>query len=62
MLEIQSLHVGYDEVMVLRDLTLKVQEGEIVTLIGGNGAGKSTLLRTISGLIRPHGATSGSAR
>ena len=57
MLEINSLTVSYGEIAALRGVTLAVEEGEIVTLIGGNGAGKSTTLRTISGLLRPKGGT-----
>jgi branched-chain amino acid transport system ATP-binding protein len=53
MLELKNLQVGYDDVTVLRDVSLTVNEGEIVTLIGANGAGKSTTLRTISGLVAP---------
>ncbi|MDD4564197.1 MAG: ABC transporter ATP-binding protein [Eubacteriales bacterium] len=56
MLEINNLNVHYGVIHALKDITLKVNEGEIVTLIGANGAGKSTTLRTISGLIK---ATSG---
>jgi len=55
MLELDHLQVSYDEVAVLRDVSLVVNEGEIVTLIGGNGAGKSTTLRAISGLLRARG-------
>jgi branched-chain amino acid transport system ATP-binding protein len=53
MLEIQSLSAGYGEVQILRDVTLCVQSGETVTLVGSNGAGKSTLLNTVCGIVRP---------
>jgi branched-chain amino acid transport system ATP-binding protein len=53
MLEIDALVVNYDEVEVLHGVSLRVAEGEIVTLIGANGAGKTTMLKTISGLVRP---------
>lgn len=53
MLEVQDLTVGYDQVEVLHNLSLKVQSGEVVTLVGANGAGKTTLLLTISGIIKP---------
>ncbi len=53
LLAIDGLHAGYGSIRALRGISLAVDEGEIVTLIGANGAGKSTLLRTISGLIRP---------
>ena len=53
LLEIKDLHTYYGHVHALRGISLDVQKGEIVTLIGANGAGKSTTLRTISGLIRP---------
>lgn len=53
MLHIRDLEAGYGDSAVLHGVTLVVQEGEIVTLIGANGAGKTTLLKTVSGLIRP---------
>lgn len=53
MLELQGVSAGYGPVQVLRDVSLTVEEGEVVGLVGANGAGKSTTLRTISGLIRP---------
>jgi branched-chain amino acid transport system ATP-binding protein len=53
MLEIERLAVGYGEVAALRDVSLTINRGEIVTLIGGNGAGKTTTLKTISGLLAP---------
>lgn len=53
LLEIKDLHVSYGGVRALRGISLHVNEGEIVTMIGANGAGKSTLLNTISGLIKP---------
>ena len=51
LLELSHLEVHYGGIRALHDLSLKVREGSIVTLIGANGAGKSTTLRTISGLV-----------
>ena len=53
MLEIKNLHVAYGGIRALKGVSLSVQVGEIVTIIGANGAGKSTLLNTISGFLRP---------
>jgi branched-chain amino acid transport system ATP-binding protein len=52
-LEVRDLTVGYGDVSVLRGLSLRVEPGQLVALIGANGAGKTTLLRTISGLLKP---------
>jgi branched-chain amino acid transport system ATP-binding protein len=52
-LEINNIDVYYGDVQVIFDLSLKVEKGEVVSIIGGNGAGKSTLLKTISGLMQP---------
>lgn len=53
MLEVQNLHVAYGGIRALKGVSLSVQKGEIVTIIGANGAGKSTLLNTISGFLKP---------
>ncbi len=53
LLELRDLDVHYGAIHALKGINLKVEEGQIVTLIGANGAGKSTTLRAISGLIRP---------
>jgi branched-chain amino acid transport system ATP-binding protein len=53
MLEIIGLSSGYGGPAVLNDVSLRVGEGEIVTVVGANGAGKTTLLNTIAGLLRP---------
>jgi branched-chain amino acid transport system ATP-binding protein len=53
LLELRDVHTYYGAIHALRGVSMKVEEGEIVTLIGSNGAGKSTTLRTISGLLRP---------
>ena len=52
MLEIKDLNIYYGAIHALKDVSLEVKEGEIVTLIGSNGAGKSSLLKAISGLIK----------
>jgi len=53
LLEVRNLRVAYGAIEALKGISLYVQEGEILTLIGGNGAGKTTTLRTISGLLKP---------
>jgi branched-chain amino acid transport system ATP-binding protein len=53
LLELENVVTAYGKVEALKGLTLRVEEGEIVALLGSNGAGKSTTLRTISGLMRP---------
>lgn len=53
MLEVNDIHTYYGNIHALKGISISVEEGEIVTLIGANGAGKTTTLRTISGLIRP---------
>jgi branched-chain amino acid transport system ATP-binding protein len=58
-LELADIHVRYGNIRALQGLSLRVETGELVALIGSNGAGKSTTLRTISGLLRPtHGTIS----
>ncbi|VDG98752.1 LIV-I protein F [Lysinibacillus sphaericus] len=57
MLSIQDLNVYYGSIHALKGVSLEVNEGEIVTLIGANGAGKSTLLKTLSGLLKPKDGT-----
>jgi branched-chain amino acid transport system ATP-binding protein len=57
MLKINDLRVSYGHIEVLKGISLSVEMGEIVALIGGNGAGKTTTLSTISGLVRPSAGT-----
>jgi len=53
MLNIENINVYYGAIHAIKDISINVTEGEIVTLIGANGAGKSTTLRTVSGLLKP---------
>ncbi len=55
MLEVSDLQVFYGEIHALKGISLTVEKGEIVALLGNNGAGKTTTLKTISGLLRPRG-------
>ena len=57
MLDIENVHTYYGQIHALKGVSLTVDQGEIVTLIGANGAGKSTLLKTTSGLLRPCGGS-----
>ncbi len=57
LLEVENIEARYGRIRALAGVSLYVEEGEIVTLIGANGAGKSTTLRTISGLMRPSAGT-----
>lgn len=57
LLEIEGLDVHYGGIHALKGVSMKVEEGEVVTLIGANGAGKTTTLRAISGLVRPSRGT-----
>jgi len=57
MLELKDVHTYYGNIHALKGISLKVEDGEIVTLIGSNGAGKTTTLRTIQGLLRPRTGT-----
>jgi branched-chain amino acid transport system ATP-binding protein len=52
MLRIEGLNAGYDSIQVLKNVSLKVPKGKVVSIIGANGAGKSTLLKSISGLMK----------
>lgn len=53
MLKVEGIDVSYGDVQVLFDVSLDIQEGELVAVIGANGAGKTTLLKTISGVLKP---------
>ena len=53
MLEIKNIDVYYGDLQALWNISIEVDAGEIVTMIGSNGAGKSTVMKTISGLIKP---------
>ena len=57
LLEVEGIDVHYGAIHALHGVSLHVNEGEIVTLVGGNGAGKSTTLRAISGLVQPSAGT-----
>jgi len=57
LLEVKDLRVSYGGIEALRGISFKVEEGQIVTLIGANGAGKSTTLRTITGIVHPKSGT-----
>jgi branched-chain amino acid transport system ATP-binding protein len=57
MLQVNEIDVFYGHIQALKGVSLEVNEGEIVTLIGANGAGKSTLLKTLSGLLKPKSGT-----
>jgi branched-chain amino acid transport system ATP-binding protein len=54
MLQVDGIDVGYGDVQVLKQVSLAVQEKELVAVIGANGAGKTTLINTISGILKPH--------
>ena len=53
LLELENVHVYYGNIHALKGISLQVEEGEVVAMLGANGAGKTTTLRTISGLLRP---------
>lgn len=53
MLEIKDLYVSYGMIEAIKGISFKIQEGEIVSLIGANGAGKTTIMHTVSGLLKP---------
>ena len=57
MLKVDQLEVAYGNIKAIKGISLEVNKGEIVTLIGSNGAGKSTTLRAISGLLKPKSGT-----
>ena len=57
LLALDEVRAGYEEVEVLRSVSLRVRPGQIVSIIGANGAGKSTLLKTVFGMLRPHGGS-----
>jgi len=55
LLEVRAVHAAYGDADVLRDVSLRIEAGEIVSVVGANGAGKTTLLKTVAGLVRPTG-------
>jgi branched-chain amino acid transport system ATP-binding protein len=58
LLDVSQLNAGYGDVQILHDVSLRVEEGEVVSLVGANGAGKTTLLRAISGVLPSRGRIS----
>jgi branched-chain amino acid transport system ATP-binding protein len=59
LLDVKGVHAAYGQAEVLRDVSLQIGSGEVVTLVGRNGAGKTTLLRCVMGLHRPSAGTIG---
>src|SRR5579864_4471131 len=57
LLELEEVNAFYGRIQALRGMSIHIEKGEVVALIGSNGAGKTTTLRTISGLMHPHGGT-----
>ncbi len=57
MLKVENLEVAYGNIKAIKGISLEVNQGEMVTLIGSNGAGKSTTLRAISGILKPRGGS-----
>ena len=57
MLKVSDLEAAYGRIKVLKGVSLEIQEGEIITLIGGNGAGKTTLMKTVCGVLPPTAGT-----
>ncbi|MEA2087136.1 MAG: ABC transporter ATP-binding protein [Candidatus Caldatribacteriota bacterium] len=57
MLEVSNINCAYDGTPVIHDVSLKVEEGELVSIVGANGAGKSTIMRSIAGLMHPVSGT-----
>lgn len=57
LLNVEKLFVGYGDVQVLKDISIKVEKGRLISVVGANCAGKSTLLNAISGLIKPFSGT-----
>ena len=57
MLKVDNVHVAYDGVLALRGVSFRVNEGEIVSIVGSNGAGKTTIMKTISRLLKPVSGT-----
>lgn len=53
-LELHAVTAGYSKLPVVRNVSLRVESGEVVTLLGANGAGKTTTLRAVAGIVRPH--------
>ena len=53
MLKIKDLNAGYESMQVIWDVSLEIQQNEVVALIGPNGAGKTTILKTIMGILTP---------
>ena len=53
MLSVNNISVGYKGLLAVQGVSFKINQGEIVSLVGSNGAGKSTIVKTISGLIHP---------